>query len=481
MSTRSRSQQRWYNPDRMTRTPFCMLVILLAGCMDASGNRVPVQNMFASKKPDHSQELAEVRAANHPKEQTPPKPKESGTDSKEISLDETSSPPGNSPKPVIKSSVPEPPANAVRAEGLIVDDETITVADILEPIQSQLPSMTGGLSAESYWRQVGELVRSQIIEAVAQHLIWRRAKQQLTDEIKPQVEKVVEKIEKERINREFGGRETAYEQYLAKHGRSREEIRQRLRRVAMIESYLRERLLPLVPQPRKAELYDYYQAHMADFSQPAKREMYLIDVPVAAFLDLTKPISKNEEEVARRKARQTIDDAVEALKHGDSFETVAKKYSFGLHKEDGGNWGWITEARGSSPLQGHWEVPSQKLFELKPGQTSDVIEAAKSYFLVKVGQIDPGKTQTFQQAQPEIANSLRQQGFMKLRAEFLQKELDRSTIGSLDDFLRSVIAAIQNKNDTSLTTEKDNYDSVPARSPRVHTDSKKPMIPSSPR
>jgi hypothetical protein len=72
----------------------------------------------------------------------------------------------------------------------------------------------------------------------------------------------------------------------------------------------------------------------------------------------------------------------------------------------------------------------------------EIIEADKCYFMVKCGQVETGGTISFQDAQPQIIDAMRQQRFSKLRAEFLQKELEQSTIGSLDAFVTEVLKAL---------------------------------------
>lgn len=465
----------------MKRLARLMLAIVLAApcaCMDSAGNRMTMQewweSRFSQKKTDS---LAEARNARRDEKASAEKGAAPDV-ADPVPLASDSRRPA-APLPEPHSAGPEAPPDAIRSEGLIVDDETIRVEDIMEPILSRLPAMAADLPPDVYWRKVGELARQHIIEAVAQHLIWRRAHQQMTDELKPQLEKAVDKMEKERINREFGGRETVYEKYLAKHGRTRDQVRERLRRSVLIDSYLRDRLLPMVPQPRKQELMDYYQAHADEFSQPARREMYLIEVPITAFLDLRKPVTHEDEQAATANARKAAQDAAEALKAGELFAGVARKYSYGLHKEDGGCWGFITAAAPgqTAPLQGRWEVPSRKLFELGPGDTSEVIEGVKCFFIVRVGRIETGKMQTFQEAQPDISNNLRQQRFMKLRADFLQKELDKSTIGSLDDFVRAVLNAVPSEPGSGTTAELPDSDVVPSRSPPLKTDAKKAARP----
>ena len=336
-----------------------------------------------------------------------------------------------------------PPPGAILPDVLVVDNRKISVNDILEPLGPELEKLAGSESPSSYYKDAANLVRPQIIEQVAQHLIWRRAQEHVTDEMKPVIDKAVAKMEKDRINREFGGRETLYEKHLTEHKMTRDEVKEKLRRTILIDSYLRDRLLPQVPPPRRQELMEYYQRHQNEFSQAERREMLLIDIPAAAFLEPGRWATKAAHEAANKEARARIEEAAAALKRGEKFEEVARKYSEGLHASEGGTWGMITRPEpGKAALQGHWEVPSRKLFEMAPGQTSEIIEAAKSYFIVKVGKYEPGTVASFQEAQPEISAKLRQERFMKLRAQFLQSELQKSTIGSLEDFINRVMQSL---------------------------------------
>lgn len=341
-----------------------------------------------------------------------------------------------------------PSPGAIRADALVVNNETISVIDILEPIQPNLEQLSRELPPEIYYQRAAQVVRLQIVEAVAQHLIWRRAQAQVSENLKPQLDKAVDRMEKERINREFGGRETIYEKFLTKHGKSRSEVRERLRRTVVIDSYLRDRLLPLVPMPRKNELWDFYQAHKRDFESQARREMFLIDIPVGAFVERRSVYGPNSEELAAasERARQSAEEAAAALAAGESFDEVARRFSHGPRREDGGAWGFITMPSDTAhaPLQGRWATPSRRLFELEAGQVSEIIKdpSGDGFFIVKAGRAEEASVVSFQDAQPEIVDTLRQQRFVKLRADFLQSELDKSTIGSLDEFMEIVMEAI---------------------------------------
>lgn len=338
-----------------------LLTAWAAGCTDSAGNRITMQQWWngesASSVPTSDEpDLASADAEGLPDE------------------DRTASEPDPThfdddvPIKPAKAAPRRPPPGAIFADTLPIHGETIRVGDILEPIKPKLEKMASELPAQAYYQRAADIVRLQIVENVAQQLIWRRASAQINDDIKPQLDKAIDKTEKDRINREFQGRETLYEQFLTKHGKTRTDVRERLRRAIVIDSYLRDRLLPMVPQPRRSELLEYYESHRAEFSRPEQRDMWLIEVPVEGFLDFRKPISRADEQEAARKAREKIEQAAAALQRGDAFDVVAREHSMGPHREDGGAWGSISASSDSSgsPLQGRWAEPSRKLFELSP-------------------------------------------------------------------------------------------------------------------
>jgi hypothetical protein len=338
-------------------------------------------------------------------------------------------------------SVRAPSTSAVRSDGLIVNSEVLTVADILEPIRPRLEKLAETMPAELYERRAAELIRQRLVQSVAQLLIYRRANLNMNKDVEPQIKKSIDKMERERINREFGGRETEYEKSLLGSGKTREDVRQNLRRALFVDGYLRETLLPMVDDPRKPELWKTYEAYKEQNSKPERRELFLIHVPIRHFYDSDvlrkrRPATSDEQAAAWRQSEEAINAAQAALAAGAPFEDVAKQHSKGVHQKDGGAWGFI-----SSPLMAEWAVPSKQLFEMKENTVSDVIKTAQGYFIVKLGKIDGGKVKSFKDAQPELIGLLKDRQFQRLRGEFLQKELERSTIGSLDAFAAEVFRA----------------------------------------
>ncbi|MFH1420214.1 MAG: peptidylprolyl isomerase [Planctomycetota bacterium] len=420
-------------------------LILSTGCQNAEGNRASLWNWWKQDSASANQE-AESDEATVDSDGVPTA--EANADGplpahgSPASVTETPSPHSTRGSPPHRSPrlrIANPPStHAIRSDVLLVNDETISVNDILEPITPRLQEMAAALSPDTYYRQVAEIVRQQILEAVAQHLVWRRAQSTITEDMETRLDKVVDKMEKERIDREFHGRETLYNNFLTRHDKTRTDVRERLRRSIVIDTYLRDRLLPLVPAPSKRQLKNYYDEHQNEYAKPARREMLLIDLPAAAFLnDQRRPPSEAELAEAREKAATAAKQAAAALQAGKDFGDVARECSKGVNASRGGNWGMIER-----PLRGRWELPSRRLFEMETGQTSEIIETADSFFIVKVGLADKRIVRSFRETQTEIADILKQRHLAKLRADFLQQELEKSTLGSLDDFVSEVLRAV---------------------------------------
>jgi hypothetical protein len=417
---------------------------LAGGCVDSQGDRVKAQDADAKQR-NQASRSQEADDSSRPRDRggATAKPETegaaigtaSGKERARIRIEPAEEQGDDSGE--AGPSRPQASVNAIHSDVLIVNKETISVNDVLEPISPELEKLSGEVPPNIYFGRATELIRQQIIEAVAQQLVWRKAQQMINEDMEKGLKKAVDKMEKDRINREFQGRETLYDKYLVKHGKTREEVRERLRRSIVIDSYLRERLLPLVPNPRKQELLNYYNANLGEFTQSGRREMFLIEVPATAFLENRRSPSASEIKEANDKARAAIEEAATALEAGEPFEQVAQRVSRGPNAEAGGAWGFI-----ESPLKGRWEAPSKQLFALKEGQTGTILEVANSFFIVKAGKVEDRKIIDFNEAQPQIANTLKQRRFNKLRADFLQDELKQSTLGSLDEFVAEVLRAV---------------------------------------
>ncbi|GMV92240.1 MAG: hypothetical protein AMXMBFR82_20180 [Candidatus Hydrogenedentota bacterium] len=114
-------------------------------------------------------------------------------------------------------------------------------------------------------------------------------------------------------------------------------------------------------EPTDAEIQATYDENSDAFSLPAKRKAAFVAIPIAA---PTPPLA---------------DELVERARAGEDFAELAKEFSEGDTKEDGGDIGWIAESLSLPEYQ-------KVLFALQPGDVSEPVKGPAGYYIYKVDE-----------------------------------------------------------------------------------------------
>lgn len=427
--------------------PLVVIGAIGAGCTDAQGNRTGMIQWWQDRSATSAPSPQGERPAHAPEENVA----DAADPARPTPADRSPAPDHPNPPGSSEDRLPDrvgPARGAVRAGVVVVGDQIINVTDVLDPIRQLLERAARELGPGAYGQRRNEIIRGAIIDAVSERLIWQEARLLINEQIEPQLKKSVDALEKRDINRDFDGRETRYEQYLATIGQTRERVRVAIRRKVVVNQYLRDKLLPMIAAPTKRELRKYYGTHPEEFSRRARRELLLIDIPIRVFLTRADEGIDAKFQEARGKAQAQIEAAEAELAAGEPFEDVARKYSHGIKKDQGGQWGMLSAE--ACTLNDRWKPAWERLCRLEPGSRSEPFEASKAFFIVKVGRAEGGETTSFEEAQVSIKPRLREQRFARLRATFLQKRFDQSQVRQeeLDVFFRDVIDAAPRPPDT---------------------------------
>ena len=86
---------------------------------------------------------------------------------------------------------------------------------------------------------------------------------------------------------------------------------------------------------------------------------------------------------------------------GADFDKLAQMYSEDSTQDSGGDWGWIDRKTLNESL-------TKIAFSLKPGDVSQVVELAGSYYLLYVDAKKNGTTKSMTEVHDEIENKLLQ-------------------------------------------------------------------------
>lgn len=323
---------------------------------------------------------------------------------------------------------------------LFVNGQALTVQEVLEPIIEDLKQKAASYGLPAYRNHALREVRNQIDFQISMIVIYEEAKARFSEErMQEAFDKEADRMVKDVVNRRFGGVHARYEAHLKTFDLTMEDMKARAKRQAMVMQFLHDRFRPMITEPTRRELVRYYENNPDEFTTPAKAEMFLIEVPLAA--ELGKPVTEAtavERAAACERARAHLSRAIEELASGVEFEAIAKKYCKGVRGRTGGAWGEISPGS----LTGRWAKAAEVLFTLGAGQTSEIIETEDALLIVRCGQCTAARTEPFEQAQEQIISRLMDSDFNRRRDAYVQELRGKATIEKYPEFLQAVLAAV---------------------------------------
>jgi len=156
---------------------------------------------------------------------------------------------------------------------------------------------------------------------------------------------------------------------------------------------LQEKLVAKVSKgkaaPTAKQISDYYEKNKSQFGSAETRDLHIV---------LTKD-------------KATADKAKQAIQNGDSWSSVAKKYS--TDEASKGQGGKLTVTKGNQE-----PAFDDAVFAGKKGEVLGPIKTQFGYYVVDIDKVTKGNQQTLQEATPTIKQVLEQQSQQKAVAAF---------------------------------------------------------------
>ncbi len=140
------------------------------------------------------------------------------------------------------------------------------------------------------------------------------------------------------------------------------------------------------------ELKAKYEADKSSYEIPEKRHARHILFKVAA----------TDSDELRAEKKKKAEEVLALARKGDDFATLAKEYSEGPTKERGGDLGIFSRGR---------MVPAfdEAVFSMDSGEVKGPIETRFGYHIIKVEEIIPATTRSFEEVQGNLAASMKKQ------------------------------------------------------------------------
>jgi len=182
-----------------------------------------------------------------------------------------------------------------------------------------------------------------------------------------------------------------YQKFLKTSGQSESDILQRVK-LDLLSNKIRDKVIKGKDQVSDKAVADFYNKNKSRFAQPEKRDLRVV---------LTK---KKDEAQA----------AYDALKSGDSWSKVAKKYSIDDTSKAAG---------GKLPAQAKGTLDKQlddAVFSAKKNKLSGPIKTQYGYYVFDVTKVTPASQQSLAEAKATIKQTLQSQNQQKALNTFVK-------------------------------------------------------------
>jgi len=182
-----------------------------------------------------------------------------------------------------------------------------------------------------------------------------------------------------------------YQKFLKTSGQSQDDLLRRVK-LDLLSNKIRDKVVKGKDQVSDAQIADFYNKNKARFAQPEKRDLRVV-------------LTKTKAKAAAARA---------ALKSGQSWKSVAKKYSIDdTSKANGGKL--PAQAKGTLDKQ-----LDEAVFSAKKNTLTGPIKTQYGYYDFVVEGITPASQQTLAQAKTQIKQTLSSQNQQKALDAFVK-------------------------------------------------------------
>ena len=186
-------------------------------------------------------------------------------------------------------------------------------------------------------------------------------------------------------------KEKDYQEFLESSGMTEEDILFRVK-LDTLQTKLTQKVTESEGKVSDEEIEEYYEENKERFAQPERRDLNVV---------LTKTEDRAEQ-------------AVEQLEDGDSFKTVARKFSIDeASKSQGGRLPDVAKGQQEKALD-------DAVFSASKGELEGPIKTQFGWYVFEVSDITPASQQSLDQAKETIRNLLRSQNQQEALDEFIK-------------------------------------------------------------
>jgi peptidyl-prolyl cis-trans isomerase SurA len=276
-----------------------------------------------------------------------------------------------------------PGAKALNAVAAIVNDDVITVREVIRESQPVIDAAKQkGAVDEAARREIRKTVLNGLIE---KRLIDQRIKEQGIKIGDDEIRQAVEDVKKQNNNMTQSQLQEALKRQGYTYEQYEVQIREQLERLRLVSIEVRSKTY--VSQKEAEEYYEANKTKYTEEEQLKARHIYIK-------IDEKSPAAEIQ------KAQQRAIAILAEAREGKDFAELAKSHSDDpAAKKDGGDLGTFKRGDMQSDLE-------NAITALKPGEVGELVVTPSGIHIVKLEERIIGKAKPFEKVRPEIEDIL---------------------------------------------------------------------------
>lgn len=293
-----------------------------------------------------------------------------------------------------------PTGVAVTVNGVDIMEEEIQV-----PLQQQLKKLTQ--QSKQLPPAIMSAYKKQLRQQILESFIIR---QLMNEKVKEAQIVITEKEADEQISNIISAQKQPmtldeFKKRLAANGQNFDDLKEQLRQGLAIQKYMESQWTDKI-NVTEEDAKKYYDEN------PAKFE---VKEQVRASHILIQPddFPGSDPNQAKAQAKEKIQKLLEQVKAGADFAELARNHSSCSSSADGGDLKFFTRGMMVAPFE-------EAAFNLKPGQTSDIVETRFGYHIIKVTDHKNAAKTTYDQAKAGLMQQLKQEKQAEFANEFIE-------------------------------------------------------------
>jgi peptidyl-prolyl cis-trans isomerase SurA len=292
-----------------------------------------------------------------------------------------------------------------------VNDRIITLSDyqkrlsaLPQEVQQDCQSLPQGCTPDQVQSRIAQEKKELLRNMIDQQLLIERAKDMGID-----VETdLVKRLDDIRKQDNFATMED-FQKAVEQSGLTWEDYRSQMRDQLLQQKVIRQEVSSKVDIGNE-EVRNYYDAHKSEFIRPEEVDLSEI------FL---KTEGKTPEQIAA--VKKQADELHTRIENGEDFSALAKRYSEGPAKEDGGELGDYQRGQLAKALE-------DAVFKLDKGAITNVIQTQSGFIILKVNQHFDAGLQPLDKVENEITDRLYEQKMQPALRDYLAQLREESYI-----------------------------------------------------